>query len=172
MPCGLSANISLGCPLPIAGITKFNIIAFDSVTALTEASTGITGATLASGKSFYTWTTEPDNIHASTTRNSHRENGSKDSYTQKVGIKIPGLSETISSEIEKAGEIRCIIVTKTANGEWFMWGRKRGLVMKKDEASTGQKLGDFQGYDIEFEGQETHREIAVAAGGLTALGLS
>lgn len=171
MPCALTSNLTLACPLPFSGVTKFCLIEFPNVEALTTSSTGVTGGTLAATKVFRTWTTEPEMISATSSRNSHRENGVADSFTQKVAIKIPGVLQTVSNEIDGQNS-RFIIAIKYTDGSYRLYGKDRGLVIKKDEESTGVKQGDFQGYDLEFEGVELSRPIFVTTDGKTALGLT
>lgn len=172
MPCALTADLTQACPLPKAGAVKFSIIEINNISALTIATTGITGGTLVATKTFKVWSvTEPDMIFASSDRASHRDAGVADTFNHKVGIKIPGIAQTISNEIDGQNP-RFAIAIKANDGKTRLYGWDRGLVIKKDTETTGTKTGDFNGYEIEFEGEQFARPYEITTAGMTALGLT
>ncbi len=89
-----------------------------------------------------------------TTINASRENGTV-FYEQTLNITLKKLTKEDHKELKLLAAARPHIVIVDKNDNVFMMGLKEGADLTEGTVSTGNALGDFNGYNYTFVAQET-----------------
>lgn len=168
MPCALTQDYNLDCRDSVGGMKEVYFMELGNLSSFTEASGVVTALTKASGKKFYKYQLVKQTSSFEDTFTVNEEAGT--SYSaQKLTIVLNKMQANTRNEIQLLGKNLLVAVAVDRNGKGFILGATNGLVMKSAKGASGTKMGDRNGYDIEFDGAEPNMAQEVAANVISAL---
>jgi len=157
MPCFISSGLELGCSDGIGGIKKIYIVggATGEVTGLTYNATGaITGATSVSGTSIYGFELKRNTSSLSQNVTKSFENGTI--YFEQVLTAV-----FFKYDQDKRNQVKILsqndqiqIIAIDQNDVQYYLGQVNGMYLSGGSAATGTALGDRNGFELIFTGQE------------------
>jgi len=170
MPCALTQGYNLDCRDSIGGVKEVYFMELGNMSSYTEASGVVTAITKASGKKFYKYNLVKQTAMFEDTLTVSEENGTVYSE-QKLSIILNKLQANTRNELQLLAQNLLVCVVADRNGKYFILGLINGLVISTAKAESGTKMGDRNGYTIEFAGAEPSLAQEVSSGiiaGLTA----
>jgi hypothetical protein len=170
MPCALTQGYNLDCRDSIGGVKEVYFMELGNMSSYTEASGVVTAITKASGKKFYKYNLVKQTAMFEDTLTVSEENGTVYSE-QKLSIILNKLQANTRNELQLLAQNLLVCVVADRNGKYFILGLTNGLVISTAKAESGTKMGDRNGYTIEFAGAEPSLAQEVSSGiiaGLTA----
>lgn len=157
MPCFISSGLALECSDGIGGIKKIYIVggATGEVTGLTYNATGaITGATSVSGTSIYGFELKRNTSSLSQNVTKSFENGTI--YFEQVLTAV-----FFKYDQDKRNQVKILsqndqiqIIAIDQNDVQYYLGQVNGMYLSGGSAATGTALGDRNGFELTFTGQE------------------
>jgi len=159
MSCVITSGIALGCSDGIGGIKKIYIVggtgSTPSVTGLTYNSTGaITGATVTSGTTLYAFDLKRNTSSLSQNVTKSFENGTI--YFEQVLTAV-----FFKYDQDKRNQVKILsqnddlqIIAIDQNDVQYYLGQENGMYLSGGSAATGTALGDRNGFELTFSGQE------------------
>ena len=157
MPCYISSGLELGCSDGIGGIKKIYIVggATGEVTGLTYNATGaITGATSVTGTSIYGFELKRNTSSLSQNVTKSFENGTI--YFEQVLTAV-----FFKYDQDKRNQVKILsqndaiqIIAIDQNDVQYYLGQVNGMYLSGGSAATGTALGDRNGFELTFTGQE------------------
>ena len=159
MPCYISSGLELGCSDGIGGIKKIYIVGGASsageVTGTTvNASGAITGATSVSGTTLYGFELKRNTSSLSQNVTKSFENGTI--YFEQVLTAV-----FFKYDQDKRNQVKILsqndqiqIIAIDQNDVQYYLGQVNGMYLSGGSAATGTALGDRNGFDLTFTGQE------------------
>jgi len=175
MSCTLTRSRAEACKDVVAGIKEVHFIDFGTMGTLTHATAGdvgtevtnMTGTTISDvANSINTFKYEvKGNNSFETTINASRENGTV-FYEQTLNITLKKLTKEDHKELKLLAAARPHILIVDKNDNVFLMGRAEGADLTEGTVSTGNALGDFNGYNYTFVAQEVAPPNFVATGGI------
>ena len=159
MSCTLTRSRAEACKDTVAGIKKVYFVDFGGLGTVTLGSndevTDMTGTTLLSVDNsidLYTYEVKGNNSFE-TTINASRENGTV-FYEQTLNITLKKLTKEDHKELKLLAAGRPHIFIVDQNDNVFLMGKENGADVSAGTVSTGNALGDFNGYNLTFTAQE------------------
>ena len=157
MSCFISSGLALGCSDGIGGIKKIYIVggATGDVTGFTYNATGaITGATSVSGTSIYGFELKRNTSSLSQNVTKSFENGTI--YFEQVLTAV-----FFKYDQDKRNQVKILsqndkieIIAIDQNDVQYYLGQTNGMYLSGGSAATGTALGDRNGFELIFSGQE------------------
>ena len=156
MACALTRSRAEACKDVVAGIKELYFADFGSLGTVTLGSNDeITNMTGDSSNNITLHKYEiKGNNSFETTVNASRENGTV-FYEQTLNITLKKLTKEDHKELKLLAAARPHIIIVDKNDNVFMMGLKEGADVTAGTVSTGNALGDFNGYNLTFTAQET-----------------
>tara|TARA_Y100001937_G_scaffold111541_1_gene158247 strand:+ start:85 stop:657 length:573 start_codon:yes stop_codon:yes gene_type:complete len=156
MACVLTRSRAEACKDVVAGIKEVYFIDFGGLGTVTLGSSDeITNLTGDSSNDLASHKYEvKGNNSFETTINASRENGTV-FYEQTLNITLKKLTKEDHKELKLLAAARPHIVVVDKNDNAFMMGLNEGADLSEGTVSTGNALGDFNGYNYTFVAQET-----------------
>lgn len=155
MSCNLTRSRAEACKDTVAWIKKVYFADFGDLGTVTINSDGqvsdMTGTSGALG--VFTYEVKGNNSFE-TTINASRENGTV-FYEQVLNITLKKLTKEDHKELKLLAAGRPHIFVVDQNDNVFLMGRVNGADVTAGTVSTGNALGDFNGYNLTFTAQET-----------------
>lgn len=156
MACNITINGRASvCKSTIGGVLRVHIAEWDDIASAGTVAiasgaidTGMTGTV----RSFEL------NKNASSfnqTVTSNVENGTV-FYEQSLSIVMNTMTAQDNDELGDLVTARLLIVVEDNNGQFFAMGLRRGAECTGGTFSTGQALGDLNGYTLEFSAEEVN----------------
>lgn len=139
-----------------------------NLSSYTEASGVVTAITKAAGKKFYKYNLVKQTAMMEDTLTVSEENGTVYSE-QKLSIILNKLQANTRNEILLLAQNLLVAVVADRNGKFFILGIKNGLSMTTGKGETGTKMGDRNGYTLEFTGAEPELAQEVSSGIIAGL---
>jgi len=171
MSCTLTRSRAEACKDVVAGIKEVHFIDFGAMGTLTHATAGDTSTQVtnmtgdaSNGISTFKYEVKGNNSFE-TTINASRENGTV-FYEQVLNITLKKLTKEDNKELKLLAAARPHILVVDKNDNVFLMGRAEGADMTAGTVSTGNALGDFNGYNYTFTAQETSPPNFVETGGV------
>jgi len=156
--CDITSGFSLGCRDNAGGIRRIYILSgsIDSLDGAEEGLiTGITGSGV-----FYTFELKKQTGDLTETINSSIENGTV-FYDQLINAPFHKLQSATRNQVKilaQAPDLKIIVETNNGSedsvGVCFLTGQRNGMTLSAGSGQTGTAFGDFQGYQLTFNGQE------------------
>jgi len=134
-----------------------------NLTSFTEASGVVTAITKAAGKKFYKYALVKQTSKFEDTLTVSEENGTVFS-AQKLTIMLNKMQANTRNEISLLAQNLLVCVAGDRNGKYWFLGATNGLVISTIKGETGTKMGDRNGYTLEFDGAEPAFAQEVSAG--------
>lgn len=159
MACALTRSRAEACKDVVAGIKEVYFADFGAlgtVTLTNDEITNMTGTTIgeaAGSIALHKYEVKGNNSFE-TTVNASRENGTV-FYEQTLNITLKKLTKEDNKELKLLAAARPHIIIVDKNDNVFMMGLKEGADLSAGTVSTGNALGDFNGYNLTFTAQET-----------------
>jgi hypothetical protein len=171
MPCFISSGLALGCSDGIGGIKKIYIVggATGEVTGTTYNATGeITGATSTTGTTIYGFELKRNTSSLSQNVTKSFENGTI--YFEQVLTAV-----FFKYDQDKRNQVKILsqndaiqIIAIDQNDVQYYLGQVNGMYLSGGSAATGTALGDRNGFELTFTGQE-QEPARVISGTLAAV---
>lgn len=157
MSCFISSGLALGCSDGIGGIKKIYIVggATGEVTGLTYNATGaITGATSVSGTSIYGFELKRNTSSLSQNVTKSFENGTI-FFEQVLTAVFFKYDQDKRNQVKILSQNDAIqIIAIDQNDVQYYLGQVNGMYLSGGSAATGTALGDRNGFELIFTGQE------------------
>lgn len=156
MACDLTKGRGLDCRDAVGGIKAVYFIEYDKAT-LTTSGGSISDIDLTAPLRKYKLKRGTGSF--TETINPSSENGTV-FYTPSINIKLHNMTANDRNEIKLLAQNRLIIFVETnsagASGITRIWccGESNGMELSAGTSASGVALGDMNGYDLTFEGQE------------------
>lgn len=169
MSCALTQGFNLDCRDSVGGVKAVHIIGFDDVTTVTSAAGVITGITKATAKQFWKYSLIKQTAMAEEAIQANEENGTV--FIQQ-SIKFPTnkLQASVRNEITLLAKNRLMMVVVDGNGVGWLYGEVNAMLLNTgSKAGTGTKMGDRNGYELDFMGAEPSLAKQVDAATLLTL---
>jgi hypothetical protein len=156
MACALTRSRAEACKDVVAGIKEVYFADFGALGTVTLGSSDeITNMTGDSSNDITIHKYEvKGNNSFETTINASRENGTV-FYEQTLNITLKKLTKEDHKELKLLAAARPHVIIVDKNDNVFMMGLKEGADVTEGTVSTGNALGDFNGYNLTFTAQET-----------------
>lgn len=167
MACELTTGFTLDCRDSVGGIKSIRVAALGDFTVDTEASGEITGITATNGFYEYELRKQTSNFTESIT--SSDENGTL-FYEQELSVMLSKMEAAKRNELLLVAKNLIAVIVEDQNGKYWMLGQNNGLTLG-GSANTGTAMGDRNGYELTFTGQEEDPAKEVDSGiiaGITA----
>jgi hypothetical protein len=168
MACALTQGFTLDCRDSRGGSKEFYIMPWDDLATTTVLAGEITVLTKDVGKNFWKYMQEVGTCEAEETLVASRENGSV-FYEQSVKLVLNKRAKAVRNEILLLAQNRVVIVEVDRNGNAWFYGFDNGLFLEAGSAKSGRAMGDRNGYELEFKGQEDELAYSVLSSVVTAL---
>jgi len=156
MACALTRSRAEACKDVVAGIKEVYFADFGDLGTVTLGSndeiTDMTGDS-SNGITLHKYEVKGNNSFE-TTVNASRENGTV-FYEQTLNITLKKLTKEDHKELKLLAAARPHVIIVDKNDNVFMMGLKEGADVTAGTVSTGNALGDFNGYNLTFTAQET-----------------
>jgi hypothetical protein len=153
MACNLTRSRAEACKDTVAGIKKIYFADFGDLGAITLTNDEVTNLTGVAGDlDLHTYEVKGNNSFE-TTVNASRENGTV-FYEQVLNITLKKLTKEDNKELKLLAAGRPHIFVVDQNDNVFLMGKENGADVTAGTVSTGNALGDFNGYNLTFTAQE------------------
>jgi hypothetical protein len=168
MACALTQDYNLDCRDSVGGMKEVYFMELGNLSSFTEASGVVTALTKATGKRFYKYQLIKQSSMFDDTFTSNEENGTTYA-TQKLTIVLNKMQANTRNEIQLLAKNLLVAVAVDRNGKAFILGATNGLVLKTAKGESGTKMGDRNGYNLDFEGAEPNMAQEVQSTVFSAL---
>lgn len=158
MACNLTRSRAEACKDTVAGIKKIYFADFGTlgtITSVDDEITDMTGTTVGAvdnSLTLFTYEVKGNNSFE-TTVNASRENGTV-FYEQVLNITLKKLTKEDHKELKLLAAGRPHVFIVDQNDNVFLMGKENGADVTAGTVSTGNGLGDFNGYNLTFTAQE------------------
>jgi hypothetical protein len=154
MACAIFTDFTLDCRDVVGGIKNIYVTELGNKNAVTTDASGlVTAMTLTSGKRFWKYELLPRGANSYTeTWTSSPENGTL-FFDQAVVCVFSKMQSSTRYELQLIAKNRCLVIVETKNGEYFLAGEEYGCY-SGGTAQAGGAMGDMNGYNFTFSGQE------------------
>lgn len=153
MSCTLTRQRAEACKDSVAGIKEIYFANFDALGTVTLTDDEVTNMTGDSGAITLHKYPLKGNNSFETTINASRENGTT-FYEQTLTITLKKLTKEDHKELKLLSAARPHIFVVDRNDNVFLMGLVEGADLSEGTVSSGNALGDFNGYSYTFTAQE------------------
>lgn len=169
MACALSQGYVLDCRNSVGGVKEVHLIEAANITGVTAASGVVSAITKATGAIFRLYQQVKQTSSAEEQVEVSEENGTV-FYSQSLKIFLNQLQASVRNEILVLAQQRLVAVVVDRNGNGWLFGQANALVLKSgSKALTGAKMGDRNGYELDFQGFEPSLALQVPASIISTL---
>lgn len=168
MPCALTQNYNLDCRDSIGGIKEVYFMELGNLSSFVEASGVVTTITKSAGKKFYKYQLVKQTASMEDVLTINEENGTIFS-AQKLTIILNKMQANTRNEISLLGQNLLVCVAGDRNGKYWFLGATNGLAITTIKGESGVKMGDRNGYTLEFVGAEPFMAQEVSSGIIAGL---
>jgi len=158
MACNLTRSRAEACKDTVAGIKKIYFADFGTlgtITSVDDEITDMAGTTIGAvdnSLTLFTYEVKGNNSFE-TTINASRENGTV-FYEQALNITLKKLTKEDHKELKLLAAGRPHVFIVDQNDNVFLMGKENGADVTAGTVSTGNALGDFNGYNLTFTAME------------------
>jgi len=158
MACNLTRSRAEACKDTVAGIKKIYFADFGTlgtITSVDDEITDMTGTTVGAvdnSLTLFTYEVKGNNSFE-TTVNASRDNGTV-FYEQVLNITLKKLTKEDHKELKLLAAGRPHVFIVDQNDNVFLMGKENGADVTAGTVSTGNALGDFNGYNLTFTAME------------------
>jgi len=158
MPCFISSGEALGCSDSIGGIKKVYIVGGSATAEVTgytyNAAGAVTGATSTSGTTLYGFELKRGVSSLTQTLNKSYENGTV-FFTQELTISLYKYDTDKRDKLKVLSQNDTLqIVAIDQNDVQYLIGQVNFSFLSAGDATSGQALGDKNGFSLTFQAQE------------------
>lgn len=157
--CNLTRNIPLDCQDSVGGIKELKLRKLPTTSDVTLTSANVVSAITTSG--WYKYEFNPETASFTENQTTSDTNGSV-FYAQSVTLMLHKLSSALRNEIRLLAIMRVQIVIQDRNNRYWLIGLNNGL-RSSGSAQTGQAMGDMNGYNLTFAGNQELSAVEVTS---------
>lgn len=153
MACALTQGYSLDCKDSAGGVKNVWIANFSNVSGVTAADGVISAINKANNGRFWKYEQYRGTAEAFEDITGSPENGTV-FYAQTVNLAMRKMQASIRNEIKLLAAALTVMVVQDKNDKYWYYGESHGMDLNTGKISTGKALGDKNGYDLTFTGEE------------------
>lgn len=153
MSCALTQGYSKGCRDAQGGVKKFYITEQANIASITSSSGVISAITMNAGKKFFLYEQEINTAEFTETITPSRQNGTR-FYDQNFTASLLKRASAINYELRALSVVNVAIIVCEQTGNNYLLGETNGLNLEPSASKTGKAMGDMNGYELVFKGQE------------------
>ena len=168
MACALTQGYRLGCRDSAGGVKSAYFIELENVTGVTSASGIVSAIGKANNKRFWKYNLQRATAGAEETITGDSANGTV-FYAQSLNIVLNKMQAATRNEIILLDQNHLMVVIEDRNGKYWLYGQTNGLELSSGKSGTGTALGDRNGYELTFTGEEPALALEVSSGVITGL---
>lgn len=168
MACALTQGYSLDCRDSAGGIKSVYFIAIDNVSGVTSSNGTITAIAKANNARFWKYNLTRATGSAMEEFNDSVENGTSFNR-QTLTIILNKMQAATRNEIALLAQNRLLAVVEDRNSKYWYYGKDNGLMREGGSAQTGTAMGDRNGYELIFTGDEKDMALEVQSSVITTL---
>ena len=166
--CALTQDYNLDCRDSFGGLNTVYLIEFAGATPAAAVLGVIPSITNLTGQKWRKYALIAHTGEADEVFTPSRENGTVNSK-QHVKFPINKMTVSVRNEILLLAQNRLLMIIVDENGGAWLYGKDYGMMLGATGAKTGKTLGDRNGYDLSFEGDEKYLAQSVATTVLATL---
>ena len=160
MACALSQGYVLDCRDNAGGAREIRIAGVNDVEEFTVTASVVTAVTNVATKRWWSWKPAKDTVYGKFTPTANIQNGTL-FYAQEVAMAVNKLQTNLSIEIGNISKNTIYIALKDSNGKYWLYGYRNGMDVTGGEHGTGTAMGDRNGYNIVWTGQEPEMPLEI-----------
>lgn len=168
MACALTQGYSLDCRDSAGGVKSVYFIETENVTGVTSSAGVATAIAKANNKRFWKYNLQRATAEAMEEYQDSSENGTS-FHKQTLNIVLNKLQAATRNEIALLAQNRLLAVVEDRNGKYWLYGKENGLQREGGKAGTGKAMGDRNGYELTFTGEEVAAALEVQSSVVTGL---
>jgi hypothetical protein len=157
MSCDITSGRIEQCKDSISGLKNIFFANFDDLsesdTIAYDTDDQITSWTPAAALTLYQYELKGEGNSLETTINSSRSNGTT-FFTQTLNIRLKRQDAVARKNVKLLSFGRPRIICQTMSNQFFLLGFAQGCDVSSGTVSSGENMGDFNGYSLTFEAQE------------------
>ncbi len=168
MACALTSGYSLGCRDSAGGVKAVWFIEIENVSGVTSSAGVATAIAKANNRRFYKYNLQRATAEAGEDIQASIENGTF-FFAQTLSIVLNKLQAATRNEILLLGQNVLMAVIQDNNSKYWLYGATNGLTLSGGSAKMGKALGDRNGYELTFTGEEREPALEVTSGIIAGL---
>lgn len=168
MACSLTQGYSLDCRDSAGGVKSVYFIAFENVTGVTSSNGTVSAIAKANGARFWKYNLTRATASAVEEFNDSIENGTIFNK-QTLTIILNKMQASTRNEIALLAQNRLVTVIEDRNSKYWLYGKENGLMREGGSSGTGTAMGDRNGYELIFTGEERDMALEVSSAVITTL---
>lgn len=161
-------GIARDCANALGGVEEVLIANFSDVTAKTLTDNVISAITLATGAYFHLYSFRPQTAEAVSTLNKSSENGTA-FVTTELTMQFHKQDTAKRIEIKALVSGELVVIYKDNNGKYWLMGNERPVEATAGPGNSGKAFGDFNGYGITLQANESDYPIEVSSAIISSL---
>lgn len=166
MSCLLTSGLPLPCRESMPGLKAIYIANFETVSGITtDATNVVTGITAGT---FYNFALNKEAGEFTENINSSPQNGTV-AYEPTINLYLSKYATVLRNQIVLLAKSKLLVIMLDRNGQYWMAGVENGMDCTAGSGVVGKAyLGDPNGWNITFTGQESVPAKEVSAGIIAA----
>ena len=168
MACALTQGYSLDCRDSAGGIKSVYFSAIDNVSGVTSSNGTISAISKANNSRFWKYNLTRATGSAMEEFNDSIENGTSFNR-QTLTIILNKMQAATRNEIALLAQNRLVAVIEDRNSKYWYYGKDNGLMREGGSAQTGTAMGDRNGYELIFTGDEKDMALEVQSAVISTL---
>lgn len=168
MACALTQGYSLDCRDSAGGVKSVYFIEIDNVTGVTSSAGEVSAIAKANNKRFWKYNLKKNTAEAMEEYQDSSENGTS-FHRQTLSFVLFKQQASLRNEILLLAQNRLLAVIEDRNGKFWLYGKENGLERSGGSAKLGKAMGDLNGYELTFTGDEKDPALEVASAVITGL---
>lgn len=168
--CTLTATIAAECKDGKSGISKIWAVERNSADTTTEVAGVITAMVLDGARAFFGWNFAKDSAKYDMDIVPSIETGTE-TYAHKANFKFYQYETTKRNEMKLAAQASLWMIALDFNGKYWLLGKDRGMDMQASTVTSGAKIGEFNGFELNFMSEEPDAIIEVDSATIATLSL-
>lgn len=154
MSCNLTTGFSLACRDSVGGIKGLYVTELANKKTLVSATDGtISSIALLTGKQFWQVDQVKETSNWEETRTVSEENGTAFS-DQKLKVIFNKGAVAQRAFVKLLAQNLLMWIVLDRNGTYWLLGEQNGMAMATSKYASGTKMGDRNGYELDFMGKE------------------
>lgn len=171
MSCLLTTGFALDCKDAVGGIKNIWVITNANKGTFTKSASGTITTWTPVANSMFKYELKKATSSFETNVMADPVKGTT-YFESKISIQLNKMEVYKRNEIKLLAQVPVMVVIQDRNGTFWVVGDNNGCDLSTGKGSSGQAMGDFNGWNLEFTAQEEDMPCILAAGVVTSLGLS
>lgn len=155
----ITRGFTLDCRDSIGGIRSIMVAELSAVEDYTVSDGEVTAITLADGKNFHKYELRKQTGDFTETIENNDETGTL-YFEQELNFQLTRMEAAKRNEIFLVAKADVVVIVEDRNGKYWLLGAINGLILSGNSTS-GTAMGDLNGYELTFTGQEEEPALEV-----------